>query len=120
MKNPFIFCDESDNDSCSGALFNPVLSLILGWFFAGKKTIKGGIGNWYRYFEQPVFSPPNRIFAPVWTTFYLLMAVALCLVWRKGISEPKGRRTFRFFIIHLFFNAIWSVLFFSLRNPFSL
>jgi hypothetical protein len=37
------------------------------------------IRGWYRDLRQPVFTPPNLLFGPVWTTLYFLMAIA---AWR--------------------------------------
>lgn len=67
------------------------------------------IPTWYAALIKPSFSPPNWIFAPVWTTLYILMAVAMYLVWQK-----KG--TLKLFLIHLVVNAGWSVVFFGLRS----
>ena len=38
-------------------------------------------GSWYAALAKPWFNPPNRLFAPVWSIVYLLVAVA---GWRTG------------------------------------
>lgn len=68
------------------------------------------INSWYQYLVKPSFSPPNWLFAPAWTTLYLLMGLSWYLAWKKG--APK-----RLFLIHLAFNSLWSVLFFGLKSP---
>jgi translocator protein len=68
------------------------------------------IRDWYQFLNKPNFSPPNFLFGPVWTTLYAMMGVALYLVWKN--KEAK-----MLFLIHLFFNAIWSVVFFGMKNP---
>ncbi len=68
------------------------------------------IASWYQYLAKPEFSPPNWLFAPVWTTLYLFMGLSWYLAWKKG--APK-----RLFLVHLVFNRLWSVLFFGLKNP---
>jgi len=65
--------------------------------------------TWYATLAKPAFSPPNWIFGPVWTTLYILMGIAMYLVWQK-----KGSLTL--FLIHLVFNAGWSVVFFGLQS----
>jgi tryptophan-rich sensory protein len=78
---------------------------ILGSFF----TISA-IPEWYSTLNKPFFSPPNWIFAPVWTVLYILMGVSLYLVWLK-------KKVPTVFWIQLILNAAWSVIFFGLKNP---
>lgn len=55
---------------------------------------------------------------PVWTMLYILMGVAAGLVWDKMENDKHEVRTaLLFFIMQLALNALWSVLFFALRNP---
>jgi tryptophan-rich sensory protein len=76
------------------------------------------IPTWYVGLTKPSFSPPNWLFGPVWMTLYTLMGIALYLVSRKKDQDKKRQWASRFFLIHLFFNASWSILFFGLKNPF--
>ena len=75
------------------------------------------IQTWYATLEKPTFSPPNWLFAPVWLTLYTLMGIALYLIWQKGLKNENNRFAFFFFLLHLFFNAIWSIIFFGLHSP---
>ena len=75
------------------------------------------IPTWYSTLAKPSFSPPNFIFGPVWTILYTLMGISLFLIWRKGLRKTKVRKAVKIFMIHLFFNAIWSIIFFGFRNP---
>lgn len=73
------------------------------------------IDTWYDRLDKPSFNPPSWVFGPVWTTLYLLMAVAAWLVWR---SDDRRRRTaLALFAVQLVLNAIWSPLFFGARLP---
>lgn len=76
------------------------------------------IPTWYASLNKPVFSPPNWVFGPVWTTLYFLMGVALYLVWREGIKKKKVKKAVTFFLIQLALNFIWSPLFFGMQNLF--
>lgn len=73
-------------------------------------------GEWYLQLAKPRWTPPNWVFGPVWSILYALMAVAAWLVWkRKGLSGAILPLVF--FIVQLVLNAMWSWLFFGLKNP---
>jgi len=75
------------------------------------------IGGWYSALRKPSFSPPNWIFAPVWTTLFLLMGIALYLVWQKEKSSASKGTAILVFFFQLVLNILWSVLFFGFRSP---
>ena len=76
------------------------------------------IPTWYADLNKPFFNPPNWIFAPVWTLLYVMMGFAAGRVWNKIDTDEKNvKKAFLFFIIQLALNALWSYLFFGLRNP---
>lgn len=69
-------------------------------------------GAWYAALEKPAFNPPSWIFAPVWTTLYVLMGVAAWLVWRRaGFATARGALVL--FAAQLGLNALWSYVFFG-------
>lgn len=72
---------------------------------------------WYNTLNKPFFNPPAWIFGPVWTLLYIMMGIALFLVWRKETQRQKKRKALLFFGLQLVLNAIWSPLFFGLRSP---
>ena len=74
------------------------------------------IPTWYVHLNKPFFSPPNWLFAPVWTTLYFLMGISVFLIWKKGIHKDKVKRGFNYFFLQLFFNFLWSLLFFGLHS----
>ena len=82
-------------------------------FISGFWT-SSSISSWYAHLHKPSFNPPNWIFGPVWTLLYILMGVALYLVWNDTASVNVAMT---FFIIQLVLNFFWSYLFFSLKNP---
>jgi tryptophan-rich sensory protein len=84
----------------------------------------GGIGGaitapaiptWYRHLDKPIWNPPDSLFAPVWTTLYLLMGFAIVLVRRA--NTPRRRRAETVFGLQLALNLAWSVAFFGRRDP---
>ncbi len=74
------------------------------------------VGTWYQDLAKPVFNPPDWVFAPVWTTLYLLMAVAAWRVWRRA-GWRDGRAALTAFGGQLALNLGWSATFFGLRMP---
>jgi tryptophan-rich sensory protein len=84
---------------------------IIGSIFTSQS-----ITTWYQTIQKPPFTPPNWLFAPAWITLYTLMGISLYLAWEKGLK--KNRPALYVFSIQLILNALWSFLFFGLKNPF--
>ena len=69
---------------------------------------------WYSQLIQPSFSPPSWVFGPVWTTLYFLMSLAIWLFW----INFKNKKVLYIYFVHIFFNAIWSIIFFGFHQIF--
>ena len=67
---------------------------------------------WYSEIVLPSFSPPSWVFAPVWTTLYVMMSVAIWKIWINSFNK----KVLRLYFIHLFFNATWSIMFFGFHQ----
>jgi tryptophan-rich sensory protein len=76
----------------------------------------GSIDSWYAFLEKPLWTPPSWVFAPVWTTLYVLMGVAAYLVWRKR-NAPGAKTALAVYGVQLVLNALWSILFFGAQRP---
>ena len=93
-----------------------VTCLVVG-YFSGMVT-RSAIITWYPTLVKPSFNPPNWIFAPVWSMLYIMMGVAAGLVWNRIDFEKEiVKKALVFFAIQLALNALWSYLFFGLKNP---
>lgn len=68
-------------------------------------------GDWYASRAKPTWTPPNGVFAPVWTVFYVAIAVAGWLVWRAR----DGGAALALWVTGLILNGLWSWLFFGLH-----
>lgn len=77
------------------------------------------IPTWYVALQKPPFSPPNWLFAPAWTTLYLLMGIAAFAVWRNGLDSQRVKTALSYFLAQLVLNVLWSVAFFGLKSPLS-
>ncbi len=77
------------------------------------------IETWYAGLQKPPFNPPNWVFGPVWTTLYVLMAIAFALVWQRQTHtlDPTERRAagraMALFVAQFIFNLAWSFIFFN-------
>jgi translocator protein len=73
--------------------------------------------EWYPTLNKPSWNPPAWIFAPVWTTLYIVMAIAAWLVWKKDTRFSGVRQALILFFVQLALNCMWSFLFFKFHNP---
>jgi tryptophan-rich sensory protein len=71
------------------------------------------IQTWYAALNKPFFNPPNWVFGPVWTALYLLMGIALFIVWQKSSENKEARPLVLLFLLQLALNCLWSIIFFG-------
>lgn len=98
----------------------------IGQFVAsvGVSFAAGGLGSiattpniptWYAGLDKPPLLPPNEVFGPVWGLLYLLIGIALFLVW---IAPGNDKRNAYFaFFTQISLNTIWSFMFFGFQQP---
>lgn len=83
-------------------------------------AIVGALGAWasidarsfYVPLVKPAWAPPPGIFAPVWSTLYVFMAVAAWLIWRAKGGVSRAADALAIYCAQLVLNALWSWLFF--------
>ncbi|MCU0286915.1 MAG: tryptophan-rich sensory protein [Acidobacteria bacterium] len=73
---------------------------------------------WYQTLNKPSFNPPDWVFAPVWVTLYILMGIALFLVWISNSQGNNKQIAMILFYIQLVFNTAWTFFFFFMQNPY--
>jgi len=70
----------------------------------------------YEQVQTPPLSPPSILFPIVWTVLYILMGVSSAIIWRnRQRDEPAADKGLLIYAISLFFNFVWSILFFNFR-----
>ena len=69
---------------------------------------------WYSEILLPSFNPPSWVFGPVWTTLYIFMSIAAWSAWK----QTSDKKILQIYFIHLFFNSMWSVIFFGFHQIF--
>ncbi len=94
---------------------NKYLSLFFIILITFSASIIGGFTSsafkepWYSQIVLPSFNPPSSVFGPVWTILYIFMSFAAWFNWQKNFNN----KYLNIYFIHLFFNAIWSIIFFG-------
>ena len=68
---------------------------------------------WYSSLNKSFLTPPDWVFAPVWTTLYLFMTIAIWAAWHKNYRDIN---LVFYYLIHLIFNTTWSIVFFVFHN----
>ncbi|UBZ15405.1 tryptophan-rich sensory protein [Flagellimonas marinaquae] len=85
--------------------------------FLSSIATQSSVNDWYVTLNKPSFTPPNYLFAPVWTALYIMMGVAAGIVWSKGYHHIWVKTALYHFVFQLLLNALWSIVFFGLKNP---
>ena len=87
-------------------------SIFVFVFFA---LLLGGLSSsdtandlWYQELNKSSLNPPGYVFGIVWPILYILMSISAF----RTFVETRN-----LFLLQLFFNAIWSWLFFAFHMP---
>lgn len=86
-----------------------ILVVMVAWVGSGFEA-----GEWYYAITKPSWTPPDWTFAAAWSVLYVLMALAMWLVWESGHANRNGALVF--WLLQLAFNALWMWLFFGLHR----
>ena len=95
--------------------FSFVLFLVITYsasFIGGLVTISLK-EPWYSQLIKSNYNPPDWVFAPVWTTLYLMMTLAIWFFWH---SKSRDMKTVYIYFIHIVFNTTWSIVFFGFHQ----
>ncbi|MFH1307978.1 MAG: TspO/MBR family protein [archaeon] len=84
---------------------------FIGNIFTSQNTSS----EWYESIKHPI-TPPNYIFPIVWTILFILIALSLYF---SLLNSGKNQKNSVFFSFgsNFIFNILWSLFFFSLKNP---
>ena len=100
-------------------LKNKFISFFLFLIITFSASFVGGMVTirfkepWYSQLIKSNFNPPDWVFAPVWTTLYLMMTLAIWFYWH---SKNREMNTVYIYFIHIVFNTTWSIVFFGLHQ----
>jgi translocator protein len=91
------------------------VALCLGIGALGAAVVATSVDTWYADLAKPPFTPPDRVFGPIWTALYLLMAIAAWRVWRAADRDTR-RGPLTLFALQLALTLGWTVVFFGLEK----
>lgn len=92
------------------------LAICLGAGGIGGFFTSQSVNGWYATLQKPFFNPPNWVFGPVWTVLYIMMGIALYLIWNQRWSRSTGNSPYILFATQLLLNVGWSATFFGFRS----
>lgn len=84
-----------------GGLFCLSLGILSGYM------VKKGDSAWYLNLVKPKFNPPSFVFAPVWTTLYIMIGIAF-----GKMCKSRNTKLQILFLTQFILNLAWSPLFF--------
>ena len=102
-------------------LKNKFLSFILFFVITFSASFVGSLATisykepWYSQLVKSNYNPPDWIFAPVWSTLYLMMTLAIWFFWH---TKNRDINTVYIYFIHILFNTTWSIVFFGMHQIF--
>lgn len=69
----------------------------------------------YNSLIRPYLSPPSILFPIMWTILYILMGISYGIIKSNQLNDSKIKTIY---YLQLFVNALWSILFFTLKWRF--
>ena len=67
---------------------------------------------WYSGIILPSFNPPSWVFAPVWSSLYLMMSLAIWKIWINTFDI----KLLKIYFVHILFNSTWTIVFFGFHQ----
>ena len=95
-------------NSCRVRRLTLIVAVIIAAAIGSMASTSTGNDSWYLSLNKSELNPPSYVFGLVWPILYIFMMVSAFLAHKK---------IFSLFIVQLFFNAIWSWLFFRFQMP---
>ena len=95
-------------NSCRVRRFTLIVAVVLTAVIGSMASTSASTDSWYLLLNKSELNPPSYVFGIVWPILYILMMASAFLAHKK---------IFLIFIVQLFFNAVWSWLFFRFQMP---
>ncbi|MCM1300604.1 MAG: tryptophan-rich sensory protein [Alistipes senegalensis] len=94
-----------------------LLPLLLCFALGGVASLlqTDALREWYPYLAKPALTPPAIVFPIAWSILYACIGISAGLV--LSTCTVKRHAAMIFWYLQLALNFLWSILFFTLRNP---
>lgn len=89
-------------------LLSEAVGALAGWL------VQDSVWIYKTALVRPPLSPPAIVFPIVWTVLYALMGIGAARIFLAPAS-PEREQSLRLFGAQLFFNFLWSVIFFHFQ-----
>jgi benzodiazapine receptor len=80
---------------------------------SGTPIVVRATKSWYNRIPLPSWTPPNFVFAPVWTTLYGLMGVSVSRILK---SVGRDNIAMKLWAVHYVLNLVWAPVFFGFQQ----
>ncbi|MDP3987333.1 MAG: TspO/MBR family protein [Nanoarchaeota archaeon] len=95
------------------------LIIVYAVAFVGSIFTTSSVNSeWYETIK-PGITPPSFVFPVVWNILFFLIALSIYFSWTspKARNKSAKKSIIILFGLNLFFNALWSYIFFGMQNP---
>lgn len=93
-----------------GLLISILIAQAVGIF---SSLLAGNVKGIYASLVKPPAAPPGWVFGIIWPILYTLMGIAVYIVFQTKADMQKKSLALMFYILQLFFNFLWSIVFFG-------
>lgn len=96
------------------------IALVAVVQIAGGLVTMPAVKGWYVALAKPVWTPPDWVFGPVWTTLYALIAISGWRAW-AALSDREAadfkHPALQAYAVQMGLNLLWSFVFFGMHAP---
>ncbi|MBR4101089.1 MAG: tryptophan-rich sensory protein [Oscillospiraceae bacterium] len=96
-----------------------LLIFIIGTELVGALSglLSGNFSSFYSELVKPPLSPPGILFPIVWAILYAIMGISAYMIYTSDAGDMKKRNALSLYAAQLFFNFLWSIVFFRFEQP---